>query len=235
MWAVRDGFPPDAIVEAIVFGELTEATIAAIEARNRVIRRESVRDELEYCRMRSSMAAVTGLSLSFEKCVVDQTGSTVEELYGPEPETDSDDTGEEDGTESGPVGSGGLLDYSLIPGPDGSMLSEAITLSVDGTAATLKFDLAFRTAVEYEDEEPVCWDNFTFRSGASNLTVDGAQVTGTTDLILDFDGATQCPEAEQDDIGVPQTVDITGRIDGNTFTGELSIEGISIPFAAAVG
>jgi hypothetical protein len=132
------------------------------------------------------------------------------------------------------AGAGGLLDYSLVPGPGGTMVRESITLSVDGATAALFFDLAFQTAVEFDDQTPVCFDNFTWTSGGSNLSVDGARVTGTTELILDFDGGTQCPETEQDDIGVPLPVDITGQIEGGMLVGEVSFEGIAIPFTAAV-
>jgi hypothetical protein len=83
------------------------------------------------------------------------------------------------------------------------MVRESITLSVDGATAALVFDLAFQTAVEYDDGTPVCFDNFTWTSGGSNLSVDGTRVAGTTELILNFDGGTQCPDTEQDDIGVP--------------------------------
>ncbi|HJP40643.1 MAG TPA: hypothetical protein QGF35_02935 [Dehalococcoidia bacterium] len=58
-------------------------------------------------------------------------------------------------------------------------------------------------------------------TSASNLTVDGTQVTGTVDLILDYDGATQCPETEQE-VGIPQSLEVTGHIEGDTFYGELS-------------
>jgi hypothetical protein len=237
--AARDGYPVDVIVEAIVFGAFTEETSAAMEARSRVLRREELRDELDYCRMRASMAAVTGFTLTYEQCVLDQTGETVDELYGPRDddvdETLADIAEDDDDTPPAPVGSGGLGPNPVIPGPDGSMTRESITLTVDGTTATLIFDLAFTTAVDYVDEAPVCFDDFTFTSRSSNLTVDGAQISGTTELILNFDGGTQCPQSEQDDIGVPQLVDISGHIDGDTLIGELSIAGLDIPFTAIAG
>ena len=96
------------------------------------------------------------------------------------------------------------------------------------------FDLAFTTAVEYVDGSAVCHENFTLTSGASNLAVNGATVTGTTEVILNFEGATLCPETEQEDIGVPQLVDISGRVEGPIFSGELSFAGLAIPFSAVV-
>ncbi|MDH3755425.1 MAG: hypothetical protein OEU32_16290 [Acidimicrobiia bacterium] len=109
------------------------------------------------------------------------------------------------------------------------------SISIDGSTAVFTMDLAFRTAVEYVDEAPVCFDDFTMTGSGSELMVDGSQTAGTVEVILDFDGATQCPEPEQDDIGVPQRVDLSGQIDGDTFRGELSFAGIGLPFTASVG
>lgn len=139
-----------------------------------------------------------------------------------------------DDFEPPPAGTGGLGPNPAIPGPDGSMISESITLTVSGGTAALMVDLVFSTAVEYDSGVPVCYDDFTLASGGSNLVVEGTTVTGTTDLILSFVGGSLCPDTDQDDIGIPQTVDVSGEIDGRIFNGELSFAGLGIPFVAVV-
>jgi len=235
--AAHDGYSVDVIVEAIIFGGFTDATTAEMQSRNRELRREELRDELEYCRMRGAMGQITGFSITFEQCVLDQTGQSVDDLYGPDDDSVDPDVNEAPGETEDPVptGSGGFGANPVIPGPDGSMTRQSITLVVEGDRATLTIDVAFTTAVDYEDEAPVCFDDFTFTSGASNLVVDGSSVTGTTELILNFDGATSCPQTEQDEIGIPQAVDIKGNIEGGTLIGELSIEDLGIGFTAVVG
>jgi hypothetical protein len=231
--AARDGYPVEVIVEAIVFGDFTAATLAEMEARSRELLHEEVRDELEYCRMRGTMSAYTGFAFSYEQCVLDQTGQTVDELYGPQPDVDDEIDEITEGGDTAP-GAAGLGANPVIPGPDGTISRESITLAADGETAALAFDIAFTTAVDYVDEAPVCFDDFTLTSGASDLTIDGTTVTGVTDVILSFDGGTKCPETEQDGIGVPQPVDITGEIDGGAFVGQMSFDGLGIPFSAAL-
>jgi hypothetical protein len=53
-------------------------------------------------------------------------------------------------------------------------------------------------------------------------------------LILNFVGGSLCPETEQDDIGIPQTVNVIGEIDGQSFHGEWSFAGLWIRFVAVV-
>jgi hypothetical protein len=146
----------------------------------------------------------------------------------PEPTTDAD----ADTIDGAYVG--GLDPNPLLPGPDGTMNSEWCTLTIVGGSATLTLELAFTAGVEYEDESVVCLDDFTFTTVGSDLTVDGTTVSGTTDLVLEFVGGTNCPDAEQDDIGVPIPVGVSGEVGASGFTGELSFDGFGVPFSAAL-
>ena len=106
LWAAHDGFSVDEIIEAIVLGTFTGATQAEMETHTRELTREEARDELQYCRMRSSMGTDTGFHLDFDECVLGQTGETVEELFGAEADNESDQPSE-DPTEDGDNGSAG--------------------------------------------------------------------------------------------------------------------------------
>jgi hypothetical protein len=132
------------------------------------------------------------------------------------------------------AGSGGLLDYSLIPGPDGSMISETITFSADGETVALTFDLIVQTAVEYEDDTAVCFEQFSVKGTAEDLPLVEGSVTGPIDLIFEFAEPTQCPDTIQSGMGIPQTVEVLGEIEGSTLTGMLDF-GPGLPFVAVEG
>lgn len=171
-------------------------------------------------------------------------GDREEEKEGQEsPETDNETDSTEDAPEEAeaeaadePIatGSGHLLENPLFPGPHGTMMSESIVMTIDEPTAVLDIQVAYQTAVEYVNDAPDCWDNFTLTSDASNLTVDAATVSGTVELTVNYAGAAQCPEDQQDDIGVPYSADVSGLLDGSSFVGKLSFEGIALPFVAVV-
>lgn len=218
--AESDGYPFEMIVEAIVFGAFTEQTLAEIEARGSVLRREEdERDQWweelaasDYRRMRVSMNSAT----EFDECMLAQTGATVDEIYGPR-DDDVDHEPSPDGEEDSSAGdvSGdyvGTLDLGLFEfdGTETVTENKLRLMVVDGTvqdltgqvvliasckggAAKLRMDLDATIALPVGDD--VGWS----ASGPGLLAVTASgncEEDGDVLSIEDFDGLDAPFEAE---------------------------------------
>ncbi len=165
VWAVADGFPPDVIVEAIVLGDLTDSTVAAIEARNREIREEEREDLDDRCFMRMAMNSWQGYGSDAlaERCAA--RFAPIEEPSTPNPTAGSSDDAGDDGSRLAVDPS--ALDSETIPDGfyQGTLLQTREHLVPDGTAEFTVADGLIEASVGFNVDgrvrswngEPVCW------------------------------------------------------------------------------